>query len=75
MVALLLIIASWLLFVWLVLALCRAARLGDLQRREGQLAEPSGEPQGPVAPQASGPTSRAAGRPSNPIVQAGRATG
>jgi hypothetical protein len=37
-------IAAWILSLWLVTALCWAARRGDVQEHSDPLAEPAGEP-------------------------------
>lgn len=37
-------VAAWILSLWLVTALCWAARRGDVQEHGDPLAEPAGEP-------------------------------
>jgi hypothetical protein len=78
--AFLLIIPAWILLLSVVVALCRAARLGDVQPREELTRStpelPSVVDRAPaVAARTAAAPSRRAGRPSNAIAHAGGATG
>jgi hypothetical protein len=72
--ALLLIFAAWILTLSVVVALCRAARQGDLQPRREKTARVAPEPPTVVVSRTT-TTSRSAPRTSNPLAHAGRATG
>jgi hypothetical protein len=69
---LLLILVAWIVLLWFIAGLCRAARLGDLQPGRAQAANGAGVPERAVLARASITASRrAAARPSGSGLQAG----
>jgi hypothetical protein len=68
--ALLLIPVAWLLLLWLVVGLCRAARLGDRHPGHAEPATVASEPQHAVLPRASATTSRRGTRQPAPALEA-----
>ena len=68
--------AAWLLLMLLVVGLCHTARMGEVQRRQGELAEAAGEALHVVAARGTAPAARRAARPAaQEMAQAGSLAG
>jgi hypothetical protein len=73
--AVLSILAAWVLLLWLVVALCQAARLGEAAGRKEEPARAVGEPAPVVASRAPSAPARREGYTGKPVVHAGGAAG
>jgi hypothetical protein len=73
--AVLLIIVAWVLLLWLILALCQAARLGEVEGQKVEPARAANEHAPVIGSKPPSAPSRGDGYASNPVLHAGGATG
>jgi hypothetical protein len=70
-----LIIFTWILLLWLVVALCRAARLGDRQGPAPEREHASGEPAEAIVSRPAGARPGASAHNGGSFIRAGGAAG